>query len=304
MEILVVDDHSTDRTAEIARSYPVTLIEANPLPPGWTGKSNAVACGARQAKGKWLLFTDADTVHLPESLESAVREAEEHGVAMLSYSPEQEVHGWMEKAVMVVIFAELASQYQPSKVSDPNSPAAAANGQYLMISREMYAKVGGHAAIAGSLLEDVDLAKNVKRAGGKILFRIGRGRVRTRMYRTLPQLIEGWTKNLRLLFPSAVALAGLRMMEFLLLPATLLLTWMARQDGEMKVALLAGAWFVVLLARFLRRVFRAHFGWDANVLAWLGLPIFSFLLLRSVISYKLGRVSWKGRTYPGDAQPS
>ena len=79
-EIIVVDDHSTDRTREIAQSFSglrsaVRVIEAGPLPAGWTGKNNAVAAGAREARGEWLLFTDADTVHLPGSLAAALSEA-------------------------------------------------------------------------------------------------------------------------------------------------------------------------------------------------------------------------------------
>src|SRR5271169_6460491 len=89
-EILVVDDHSTDRTREIAASFPaVRVIEAGSLPDGWTGKNNAVVAGAREARGQWLLFTDADTVHLPGSLARALAEAEEKHADLLSYSPEQ-----------------------------------------------------------------------------------------------------------------------------------------------------------------------------------------------------------------------
>src|ERR1700693_4466747 len=75
-EIIVVDDHSTDRTREIAQSFPgVRVIEAGPLPQGWTGKNNAVTTGARHAKGEWLLFTDADTIHTPGSLARALAAA-------------------------------------------------------------------------------------------------------------------------------------------------------------------------------------------------------------------------------------
>ena len=140
----------------------------------------------------------------PGSLARAVAEARQHGAALLSYSPEQEVHGFWEKAVMPVIFAELAATYRPSLVSDPRSPAAAANGQYILITREAYDAVGGHAAVSGSLLEDVALAKAVKASGRKIFFRFGGDAVRTRMYRSFAQLREGWTKNLALLFPSPV----------------------------------------------------------------------------------------------------
>src|SRR5438270_4006244 len=127
-EVIVVDDHSTDRNREIVLSFPgVRVIDADPLPQGWTGKNNAVTSGARVANGVWLLFTDADTVHLPGSLARSLDEAKRHGAALLSYSPEQIVTGFWEKAVMPVIFAELASHYRPSEVSDPRSPAAAAN---------------------------------------------------------------------------------------------------------------------------------------------------------------------------------
>ena len=152
-EIIVVDDDSTDRTRDIAESIPgVRVVDAGPLPIGWSGKVNAMLAGARVAQGDWLLFTDADTEHRPGSLARALAEAKQHRVALLSYSPAQEVHGFWEKAVMPVIFAELAVSYRPSEVNDPTSPLAAANGQYLLIFREAYDAIGGHAAVATSLL--------------------------------------------------------------------------------------------------------------------------------------------------------
>src|SRR6267378_3384993 len=217
-EIIVVDDHSTDRTREIAQSFPgVRVLGAGPLPEGWTGKNNAVTAGAGEARGQWLLFTDADTVHLPGSLARALAEAKARQVDLLSYSPEQIVESFWEKAIMPVIFAELASTYRPAEVSDPKSSAAAANGQYLLVSRKAYDAVGGHAAVAGDLLEDVALARAIKRTGRRIFFRYGGDRVRTRMYRSFQQLTEGWTKNLVLLFPSPGALAVKRLAEFCLI---------------------------------------------------------------------------------------
>ncbi len=214
-EIIVVDDGSSDRTRAIAESFSaVQVIEPGPLPAGWSGKNNAVTAGAKRARGRWLLFTDADTVHLPRSLARALGEAQERSAELLSYSPEQEVHGFWERAVMPVVFAELAATYRPSEVSDPRSSSAAANGQYLLISREAYDAVGGHAAVAASLLEDVALARAVKASGRRIFFRFGGDVVRTRMYSTLSQLKEGWTKNLALLFANPGWLAFRRLVEF------------------------------------------------------------------------------------------
>jgi glycosyltransferase involved in cell wall biosynthesis len=103
-EIIVVDDHSTDRTREIARTFAgVRVISPGPLPDGWTGKNNAVVAGAQEARGEWLLFTDADTVHLPGSLSRSLAEAKEHGVELLSYSPEQIAVTFWEMAILPVV---------------------------------------------------------------------------------------------------------------------------------------------------------------------------------------------------------
>ncbi len=295
-EIIVVDDGSTDRTAEIARSFPdVKLIEAGPLPEGWSGKSNALYNGAQHARGQWLLFTDADTVHLPGSLARALDEAKYHGAAMLSYSPAQELHGFAERAVMPVIFAELAATYKPREVSDPNSRAAAANGQYLLITRETYDAIGGHRAIASNLLEDVELARAVKRSGRRIGFRFGGDAVRTRMYRSFAQLAEGWTKNLALLFKAPARLALTRLLEFLTIVCG---AFVALSRSDVRLALLAATGVALIYLNFLRRILKAHAGAASSALALFGLPIFSYLLLRSKLYYKWCRsVTWKGRHY-------
>jgi glycosyltransferase involved in cell wall biosynthesis len=303
-EIIVVDDESTDRTREIAVSFAgrsanqdIRVIDAVPIPAGWTGKNNAVTTGARAARGAWLLFTDADTIHLPGSMARSIAEATRQGAAMLSYSPQQIVKTFSEKAVMPVIFAELASSFRPSQVSDPKSAAAAANGQYILITREAYAAVGGHAAIAGSLLEDVALARAVKQSGSKIFFRYAPDSVRTRMYRNFSQLREGWTKNLALLFPSSARLAALRTTEFVLIIASFAIAIASGLRGHARSGSVAASVGVIVYALFLARIRRAHFHWDANMLALLGLPLFSYLLLRSARAHANGGVHWKGRTY-------
>jgi len=297
-EIIAVDDESSDRTREIAEFFPeVRVVEARRLPLAWSGKTNAMASGANVARGEWLLFTDADTVHLPGSLARAVAEAKLHRAALLSYSPAQEVHGLFQKAVMPVIFAELAASYRPSEISNPASPAAAANGQYLMISREAYDAVGGHAAIAESLLEDVALARVVKASGKRIFFRFAGDAVRTRMYRSFAKLAEGWTKNLVLLFPSPQRLALMRFLEFALITGSVAELIRSGLHGRIVSALSSGVIAVILGGLFFKRIRRAHFSWDANVLALLGLPLFSFLLVRSWVFHRRGKVTWKGRQY-------
>jgi len=297
-EVIVVDDGSTDRTRAIAQSFlGVQVVEPGHLPAGWTGKNNAVTAGAQRARGEWLLFTDADTVHRPGSLARALAEAQEHHADLLSYSPEQQVHGFWEKAVMPVIFAELARKYPPSKVSDFSSHIAAANGQYLMISRAVYDEIGGHAAVADSLLEDVALARKVRESGHRLRFRYGGDAVRTRMYRNFGQLREGWTKNLSLLFSFPVVLALGRAFEFLLVLACLVLATMSATARDW----FHTVFYLVVPSLTVMRIATAHFSWESNLLGILGLPVFSYLLVRSKLFHKHGRVSWKGRTYTGTA---
>ncbi len=299
-EIILVDDASTDRTREIAQSFPsVRVVDASPPPAPGTGKNNAMAAGATVAAGEWLLFTDADTFHLPGSLARAVAEAIRRDASLLSYSPAQEVHGLWEKAVMPVIFAELAATYRPALVSDPGSPIAAANGQYMLIARTAYDAVGGHAAVSASLLEDVALARAVKASGRRIFFRYGGDAVRTRMYRSFAQLREGWTKNLALLFISPARLALLRLTEFVLIAGGAAAAVAALLRGHIKPAAIAALLAATMYGFLLNRIHRAHFSWQATALSPAGLPLFAYLLLRSKLCHQEGSVLWKGRTYGG-----
>jgi glycosyltransferase involved in cell wall biosynthesis len=316
-EVIVVNDHSTDRTKEIAESFPgVRVIDAGTLPPGWTGKNNAVATGARAARANWFLFTDADTVHLPGSLARALSEAKENAADLLSYSPQQLAGTFWEKAALPVVFAELARQFPPSQVSDPKSSAAAANGQYILVTREAYEAVGGHAALASSILEDVALARAVKASGRKIRFRYAADAVRTRMYRNFQQLREGWTKNLALLFPHLARLAA-KMLLLWSIPLAAV-SWMLfvsitangaspsaplLRAGIQSYAACGGIAILGLLWNTFR-LRRADFGLLAELLGTLfGMPMFAYLLLRSKRAHERGNVSWKGRAY-GSGDPS
>jgi glycosyltransferase involved in cell wall biosynthesis len=292
-EIIVVNDHSTDRTREIAESFKkVSIIDAAPLPEGWTGKNNAVATGAREARGQWLLFTDADTIHTPGSLDRALKEPTDNKADVLSYSPEQIAVTFWEMAILPVVFAELARRFPPSKVSDPNSPEAAANGQFILIRRDVYDAIGGHASVASEILEDVALARRVKAAGYKLRFRYSES-VRTRMYRNFAQLREGWTKNLALLFPKpgwlAVESLALWAVPWAIAIFQALLPWSLWWWGPV---------FVGSVLFLIGRLKRANFDSAMTFLgALFGMPMFAYLLLRSKRAHTNGTVGWKGRTY-------
>jgi hypothetical protein len=196
---------------------------------------------------------------------------------------------------MPVIFSELAAQYPPQKVRDQSSGIAAANGQYILVRRAAYDAVGGHAAVAAEILEDVALARLFRKAGHRVYFRYGGDSVRTRMYRGWAQLREGWTKNLALLFPHPERLV-----------VQSLFLWVVACSA-LGVALAGAAswhfvWIAIAFATFWALVYRririAHFSIANNLIAiTFGLPMFAYLLLRSKKAHGNGQVSWKDRAY-------
>src|SRR6202051_3629722 len=163
-EIIVINDQSPDGPAAAleqlsCRYAQLQVLETKELPRGWVGKNYAVSLGAAQATGDWLLFTDADGVHLPGSTAHALADAAATGAGLVSYSPEQETHTWWEKALIPFVYTRLAQKYSYSAVNDPASPAAAASGQYLLIRREDYLRIGGHAGVGGEVLADGALGR-------------------------------------------------------------------------------------------------------------------------------------------------
>jgi glycosyltransferase involved in cell wall biosynthesis len=299
-ELFVVDDASTDATRQMAREFPgVSVLDAPPLPAGWTGKNNAVWFAAQQAHGKWLLFTDADTVHEAGDLRRAIHEAERHHVAMLSYSPRQLVHGFWQRALMPLVFAELAQKYPPRLVNLPDSPVAAANGQFVLIEHAAYRRIGGHEAVRNTVLEDVELARRAKQSNAGLRFRYAPDAVSTRMYRSFAAMYEGWRKNLALLFPDALVRAFWKLFQAaLLFGLPLLAIWLYLVVARVQLIWAVGLWWVWRVGVHYSRVSKANFSLMDTLLSPLALPLFSWLLIDSWIRKNLHRqIEWKGRSY-------
>jgi glycosyltransferase involved in cell wall biosynthesis len=320
-EIIVVDDQSTDGTAAIlaklAERVPklrILRVDDIPggLPRGWTGKSYAASLGAAAATGDWLLFTDADTFHYPGAARRALSDAVDHDAVLVSYSPEQELGSFWERALIPMVYCRLSEKYSYARVNDPSSLDAAANGQFVLILRDVYLRIGGHASIAGEILEDVALARRVKQASYRIYFTAPIGIVRTRMYRTFRDLWQGWTKNLYSLFggkgsrilgellryaPWVEALA-----LFVAAPA---LEIAAANSGSRNMRIEADYLLLYALALFAAR----HFWYGLSLYRNLypvryiqyyvpGVILYTAAALNSWWKNTRGTVVWKGREYP------
>src|SRR5437016_10306897 len=299
-EVVVVNDQSSDGTGEILRRLAagqprLRVCEAGPLPAGWVGKSHAASLGAQKAGCDWLLFTDADAVHLPGSTAHALAEANSRGADLVSYSPGQEMYTPWERALIPFIFCRLSQLYSYAAVNDSDSPAAAANGQYLLIRRNAYEQIGGHAAVQNEVLEDVALARLAKSAGFRLHFAPGDHICRVRMYASFRAMWEGWSKNLLPLVTwsgQRVTQEMLSMMPWIPL-LCLLLTPFHAIFGALGVLLLAGrhASYAAVLPK-------SRFPLSSVLYYLAGVGLYCAALLASDWGYARGKIAWKGREYP------
>lgn len=309
VELVVVDDRSDDATPEIlarlaAEEPRLRVVRGEPLPEGWVGKPWALEQGARVARGAWLLFTDADTWHAPEACASALRFALDRGIDALTLGTHQEMETWGERAALPTILGlVLLACGSPASLNDPYDPEhALANGQYVLVSRAAYAALGGHEALRGELVEDLAFARRVKRDGRyRLVIASGEALVRVRMYRSLRELWNGFTKNvyagaegdLRALFGGAAALALLSVV-----PAALAVDALARRRPREAVEPLAAIGTVVAL----QALGLSRSGLPARLALWapVGCAIAAGVTLNSTLRVLSGRgVAWRGRRYPG-----
>ncbi len=315
--VIVVDDASEDATPliliRLAAEFPrLRVIPAPPLPPGWSGKCWAVATGAAQAGGEWLLFTDADTEHEPGGLAAVVFLAESNHLDMLSLMPRHELASFWERAILPAIFAILLQAGGSfEEVNDARSSAAWAAGAFMLIRRAVYESVGGHETVRGEIVEDFALARLIKGQGYRLTLASGRDWVRTRLYRTFGEIWAGFSKSsffgvgqsVARMSRGALLLLGLALGPFIL--TGLGIAWLAEGMGgylPWLVLSVGGVGILWLMARGIGVACVMRIPWVYGLLHPLGVTIFVVILLNSAFLTLSGRgVKWKGRQYSGSA---
>jgi chlorobactene glucosyltransferase len=310
-EVIVVDDHSTDGTGDIARAVApldprLHVMPAPELPDGWFGKQWACATGAASSTSQLLLFTDADTQHGPELLARAVNAMRERGSDMLTVSGHQETHSFWERVIQPQVFALLAMRYGGTEHTNAARRAedVIANGQYILTTRSAYDAVGGHESVRDVVAEDLALAQLYFRLGKRVTVVLALAHLSTHMYASLREIIGGWRKNIfaggryampggavgRALFPLAVV--GMPLMNLappvalgLALAGVLGHAWLVWSAVIVAAALL----FWIGVYRFIGEPV-----WYA-LLYPLGAALLEYIVVGSVA--RGNRVAWKERSY-------
>ncbi|HEX9371854.1 MAG TPA: glycosyltransferase [Roseiflexaceae bacterium] len=312
-EVIVVDDHSSDGTADVVRSYAAGLpaLEIVPgaaLPAGWAGKCWACWQAAGRARGEWLLFLDADVLPAPDLLAALIARAVGRRLDLLTLMPLLRLGSAAELLVMPAFFALLYDLYPLAEVSDPRSPIAFANGPCLLISRQVYAAVDGHRAVRASILEDTELGQRLKAAGYRLEAAAAPDLIAARMYDGWSSLSEGLGKNAVAGYQSGGARSSwvsMRQALAVFLPGALLvigaLLALGRPGAPIGAVLMLHGALLAALAILCwgwlaRRRYRIGPWWGA--LLPIGMVIYFGLAARALLRLRSGRgVTWKGRTF-------
>jgi chlorobactene glucosyltransferase len=304
-EVIVVNDHSTDRTGEWIQNLAnqdsrLIALEGKDLPEGWLGKPFALTQAFNKAKGDLLLFTDADPVFATDALHTAVYTMKDRNLDALTLMPKAEFGSFWEKAVQPVIFGFIGSLTRFRKVNSSDHNSAMGFGAFLMFTRSAYEGIGGHEGGKADVLEDVLIAKRLKKSGRKLLVADAKHLFSIRMYYGLHEIWTGWRKNMFLAMQRSVARAlyyVFMVLAFLLTPY-LVLGWnLIAGTGAFWVSLSILGVIMVSVAK-IKCCDELGLERKNACLFPLGAVVMAAIMINSMIQVLVfSRTEWRGRTY-------
>lgn len=311
LNIIVVDDNSTDDTFAVGssfagRSRSLKVIECPALPPHWCGKPHACWIGTRQLRSddEWLCFIDADVQADARLIASAVAAARSQQLALLSLAPRQRLGSFAERLVIPCGLFLMAFYQDLETVQSPHSDKVTASGQFMLVHRPAYETVGGHAAVHNAICEDLELALQIKKAGGNVLLLDGKFLLAARMYTGWRSLWTGLSKNLVEMLGGYAATLITAVIVLLLSATSILLpaidgigcTHGAAADCVALVPALAGTAAAAGLHIAGALYFRIPF-WYGLMFPF-GYAVGACLAVESLRRHWRGKIVWKGRSYP------
>jgi chlorobactene glucosyltransferase len=302
LEILLLDDRSTDGTAEVAREIgrgaSLRILRGTEPPPGWLGKNWACQQLSEAATGEVLVFCDADVDAQPSAVRRTVAALQRHRAGAVTAIPRQRLDGWMQAAVVPIVAQLPVAAMLPLRlVPVVRSPSLSmANGQWLAFTRAAYDAVGGHASVRGEVVEDVALGRLVKARGHLLAVCVAASLLAVRMYDSAAAMREGFRKNL---YP----LLGGRPLPFAAGLALLSMAWIYPFAGALRGTPAALVPLALLTAVRITAALLFRQGWWTVALHPAGAVLAARLAVESWIAHALGHVTWKGRGVPAPAAP-
>ena len=309
LEIICVNDRSTDRTAEIVAELfqgrsNCRLISINDRPSGWTGKCNALHEGVKYSSGDWLAFLDADSRLHSSALRQCLDEALKRKINLVTLSPKFELDTFWEKALVPTFAAMAAIIFPLAKVNNPKSSVATANGMFFIISRSAYEKIGGHCNVRDLAVEDIGIGKRIKASGMGLLFANGKNLLSTRMYSDFKQCMHGWTRILcaAMNYKITTVLRYLAMHVLVSLPSFILAAYLFSQPA---MEFWPNFWFLLPLAvgvqmTLIPCLFADQLGAPRKYSVYIILGnlmlVWMFLVMLKKIGFR-DALQWRGTTY-------